>query len=55
MGASKYWGPLSCITVRQFCEQHERRAVGERRLPAPLPECGRSRKATPLGLPARQG
>lgn len=35
MGASKYWGPLSCIRVRQFCEQHERRAMGERRLPAP--------------------
>lgn len=35
MGASKYWGQLSCIRVRQFCEQHERRAMGERRLPAP--------------------
>ena len=30
MGASKYWGPLSCIRVRQFCEQHERRAMGEK-------------------------
>lgn len=35
MGASKYSGQLSCIRVRQFCEQHERRAMGERRLPAP--------------------
>ena len=30
LGASKYWGPLSCIRVRQFCEQHERRAMGEK-------------------------
>lgn len=55
MGASKYWGGHCPALGSGNSVNSTRGGPWGRGSFRPLPECGRGRKATPLGLPARLG